>query len=80
MDSDQLRQTRFYNLQDKQRVSENELNFESLFQVKLTHYDKDDQSQVMLQIVDISQTVKLDNKVVENEMLAIINTTVSHEL
>ena len=31
MDSDQLRQTRFYNLQDKQRVSENELNFESLF-------------------------------------------------
>ena len=34
----------------------------------------------MLQIVDISSSVKLNDKILENEMLAIINATTSHEL
>ena len=34
----------------------------------------------MLQIVDISQTISLNEKIHENEMLEIINATTSHEL
>ena len=34
----------------------------------------------MLQIVDISQSLILDQKLIENEMLGILNATVSHEL
>ena len=34
----------------------------------------------MLQIVDISQSLELDQKLMENEMLGIFNATVSHEL
>ena len=35
---------------------------------------------MMLQIVDISESVALDEKINENEMLEIINATTSHEL
>ena len=34
----------------------------------------------MIQIVDISKTVSLDEKIIENEMLSVINATTSHEL
>ena len=35
---------------------------------------------MMLQIIDITSSISLDEKIVENEMLGIINATVSHEL
>ena len=35
---------------------------------------------MMLQFVDISKSIKLDHKIVENNMLEIFNATVSHEL
>ena len=34
----------------------------------------------MLQIVDITKSVSLNEKIIENEMLGIINATTSHEL
>ena len=34
----------------------------------------------MLQIVDISQTLLLNEKIFENEMLEIMNASTSHEL
>ena len=34
----------------------------------------------MFQIIDISNSVSLNEKLVENEMLEIINATTSHEL
>jgi signal transduction histidine kinase len=34
----------------------------------------------MLQIIDISQSIKYNQKIIENEMLGILNATVSHEL
>lgn len=46
----------------------------------MTFYDKEDDSQVMLQIIDISTSVSLNRKIIENKMLEIINATTSHEL
>ena len=34
----------------------------------------------MLQIIDITSSISLNEKIIENEMLGIINATVSHEL
>ena len=34
----------------------------------------------MMQIIDISKSVNLDEKILENQMLEIINATTSHEL
>ncbi len=34
----------------------------------------------MLQIIDISQTITLNEKILENEMMGNINATTSHEL
>ena len=34
----------------------------------------------MLQIIDISQSIELNQKIFENEMLNIVNARVSHEL
>ena len=39
MKPDDLREMRFFNIKDQRRVQENELTFESLFQVKITQYD-----------------------------------------
>ena len=33
-----------------------------------------------MQIIDISKSVNLDEKILENQMLEIINATTSHEL
>lgn len=37
-------------------------------------------NQIMLSIVDISQKILFDNKKAENEMLTLINSTISHEM
>ena len=46
----------------------------------ITYYDKNNNSQMMIQFVDISKSIRLDHKIVENNMLGILNATVSHEL
>ena len=34
----------------------------------------------MMQFIDVSKSIKLDHKIIENNMLGIKNATVSHEL
>ena len=44
MRQDEIRDKRFYNIKEEIKVSEERLNFEALFQVKSTYYDKNDRS------------------------------------
>lgn len=55
-------------------------DFVNYVQVKKKVYRLDDQERVMVQIIDISQTVMYEKVNAENEFLAITNATVSHEL
>ena len=77
MTNEELKNQRFYiNKMDQT----NETNLRGVLMIKLTQYNKDNDSQIMIQLVDISQNLELDQKVMENEMLQIVNATTSHEL
>ena len=80
MKNNELNNKRFILINEHIQEGEDDiLKFERIFQVKITNYGVAENS-VMLQIVDISQSIKLNQKTVENEMLNIVNATVSHEL
>ena len=77
MTNEELKNQRFYiNKMDQT----NETNLRGVLMIKLTQYNKDNDSQIMIQLVDISQNLELDQKVMENERLQIVNATTSHEL
>ena len=80
MTKDELKGKRFYSYLAESDKNDDNLNIETIYEVKLTHYNEDDESKIMLQIVDISQSITLNEKIMENEMLEVVNATVSHEL
>jgi len=44
------------------------------------YFYRDDKLMVMLQVIDISDSILYDNSKAQNEFLSIINATVSHEM
>ena len=49
-------------------------------QIKRKYFHRDDKLMVMLQVIDISDSILYDNSKAQNEFLSIINATVSHEM
>ena len=77
---DELNCERFTLSFNQQSFGETENKLNTIFQFKVTGYNNQDKSELMLQIIDISNSVSLNQKLIENEMLEIINATTSHEL
>jgi signal transduction histidine kinase len=50
------------------------------YQVKTTALMENDQNSTMIQIIDVSNSVQCDEVKKHNELLNLINATVSHEL
>ena len=57
--------------------NENENNY---VQIKLTKMNISDEERVLIQMVDISDTILYQQQKNQNDQLALINVTVSHEL
>jgi len=49
-------------------------------QIKMTQFDQEGVKSTMLQVIDISTTIMLDEQKADNKLLDIINATVSHEM
>ena len=65
---------------DLQSFSQKKSKLNVILQINVTGYNNQNKSELMLQIIDISNSVSLNEKLVENEMLEIVNASTSHEL
>ena len=76
----QLKKMRVVFIQEDKDDEESMTEQQKVFQIKLTQYDMDDEESKMIQIVDISKALLLDKKIMQTQILEIVNASVSHEL
>ena len=48
-------------------------------QVKITNFKENEDDSIMIQIIDVSSSVLHSNLESQNELLSLINATISHE-
>ena len=66
MSEDDVKKKRFYSYMKQTEIINDQQKEESILKVQLTNYNQDNRSQIMIQIIDISNSVSLDEKIMEN--------------